>query len=79
MLTKKLIYFVRHGETVLNAKGIRQGREGALTDRGRAQALETAKRFPKEKGKPEVMIASPFERTIETASIVCAELNMQLE
>lgn len=79
MLTKKLIYFVRHGETVLNAKGIRQGREGALTDRGRAQALETAKRFPKEKGKPEVMIASPFERTIETASILSAELNMPVE
>ncbi len=75
----KLIYFIRHGETHLNALGIRQGAEGGLTDHGKAQALETAKRFPKEKGSPEVIIASPYERTRETANIIAQELGMTVE
>ncbi len=75
----KLIYFVRHGETVLNAKNIRQGSEGGLTEKGRAQALATAKRFPAHKGKPEIIIASPYQRTRETADIVSKELNLKVE
>lgn len=76
---KKIIYFVRHGETILNAKGIRQGPDGALTEKGRKQAEETAKRFPKEKGRPEIIIASPYERTKETAGIIAQELNMPVK
>ncbi len=79
MIKTKIIYFVRHGETILNAKGIRQGREGGLTEHGRAQALATAKRFPQKKNKPQVIIASPYERTIETAGIIAKELNMPVE
>ena len=79
MISRKLIYFVRHGETKLNALGIRQGREGGLTEKGREQALATAKRFPQKKGKPQVIIASPYERTIETAGIIAKELNMPVE
>lgn len=75
----KLIYFVRHGETVLNAEGVRQGPEGSLTEQGRAQALATAKRFPKHKGRPQVIYASPFERTKETAEIIAKELNMKVK
>jgi broad specificity phosphatase PhoE len=78
-LDTKLIYFIRHGETEANVAGIRQGASGKLTERGRAQALETAKRFPKQKGHPEVIIASPYERTRETAEIIAKELNMVLE
>lgn len=78
-MSTKLIYFVRHGETELNAQNIRQGAEGGLTELGRAQALETAKRFPKHKGHPQVIIASPFERTRETAEIIAKELNMPIE
>ncbi len=78
-MSTKLIYFVRHGETILNAEGIRQGPDGKLTDKGRAQALKTAKRFPKEKGRPEVMYASPFERTRETAEIIARELGMPIQ
>jgi probable phosphoglycerate mutase len=73
----KLIYFVRHGETVLNAQGIRQGPEGPLTEKGRQQALATAKRFPKENGRPQVIISSPYERTKETAEIISKELGMK--
>ena len=73
----KIIYFVRHGETESNAAGVRQGEGGSLSERGRAQALATAKRFPKEKGHPQIIYASPFERTKETAEIIAKELNIK--
>lgn len=75
----KLIYFVRHGETENNALGIRQGSEGPLTEKGRAQVLATAKRFPKHKGCPQIIIASPYERTRETASIISKEIGVKVE
>lgn len=76
-MATKLIYFVRHGETEFNAKNIRQGPKGHLTEKGRAQALNTAFRFPKEKGRPQVIISSPYERTKETAEIIARELNIK--
>lgn len=78
-MATKIIYFVRHGETENNAKNIRQGPEGSLNEKGRAQAHDTAKRFPKQKGHPEVIIASPYERTKETAEIIGRELGMEVE
>jgi broad specificity phosphatase PhoE len=78
-MATKIIYFVRHGQTLLNAQNIRQGAEGGLTELGRTQALETAKRFPKHKGHPQVIISSPYERTKETAEILAKELNMKIE
>lgn len=78
-MATKLIYFVRHGETELNAKNIRQGPEGSLSERGREQALATAKRFPKHKGHPQIIIASPYERTRETAEIIAKELKMKVK
>ena len=75
----KLIYFVRHGETESNALDLRQGPEGCLTEKGRGQALATAKRFPKHKGRPQVIISSPYERTRETAEIIGEELKMPVE
>lgn len=74
----KLIYFVRHGETENNALGIRQGPEGSLTEKGRGQALATAKRFPKEKGRPQIIISSPYERTKETSSIISQEIGVKV-
>lgn len=78
-MSVKLIYFVRHGETENNAKDIRQGSEGSLSEKGRVQALATAKRFPKHKGRPQVIISSPYQRTKETAEIIGSELNMDVE
>jgi len=78
-MATKIIYFVRHGETENNALNIRQGAEGSLTEKGRAQALATAKRFPKHKGRPQIIIASPYERTIETAEIISKELNLKVK
>ena len=78
-MATKIIYFVRHGETENNAKNVRQGSEGPLSAKGREQALATAKRFPKHKGSPQVIIASPYERARETAEIIAKELKMKVK
>ena len=78
-MATKLIYFVRHGETKGNVLHVTQGEKGGLTERGRAQALETARRFPKDKGRPQVIIASPYERTRETAEIIGRELRVKVK
>jgi probable phosphoglycerate mutase len=78
-MATKVIYFVRHGQTENNLQNIKQGAEGTLTERGRVQALATAKRFPKERGRPQIIIASPYERTRETAEIIAAELNLKIK
>jgi probable phosphoglycerate mutase len=76
---KQIIYFVRHGETELNARGIRQGPDGPLSPKGVEQVKEVAKRFPTKKGKPQALISSPFQRTKETAAIIGQALNMPIE
>ena len=78
-MATKLIYFVRHGETKGNVLHVTQGEKGGLTERGREQALETARRFPKDKGRPQVIIASPYERTRETAEIIGRELRVKVK
>lgn len=76
---KQVIYFVRHGETELNARGIRQGPDGPLSELGVQQVKEAAKRFPKKRGRPQVIISSPFQRARETAQVIAKELNMEIE
>lgn len=76
---RQVIYFIRHGETELNAKGIRQGPDGPLSPEGIKQTKEIAHRFPKKRGKPQALIASPWQRTKETATIIAQELNMKVE
>ncbi len=78
-MATKIIYFVRHGETENNAKNIRQGPEGGLSAKGREQALATAKRFPKHKGCPQIIISSPYQRTKETAEIIAKELKLKIK
>ena len=78
-MANKIIYFVRHGETENNAKNIRQGSEGGLSAKGREQALATAKRFPKHKGCPQIIISSPYQRTKETAEIIAKELKLKIK
>lgn len=77
MATTHTFYFVRHGESILNTKGIRQGREGALSEKGIAQA-DTAGAMLADK-KISVMIVSPYERTKQTAEIINAHLHLPIE
>lgn len=61
-------YFIRHGETLLNAKHIRQGPEGALSPAGRSQAEQVGiylARVPVER-----IISSTYPRAMETAEII---------
>lgn len=67
-------YFVRHGETLLNAQHVRQGEEGGLSERGRRQAEkvgEVLKRLPVER-----IISSTYPRARETADILKKHLNV---
>jgi broad specificity phosphatase PhoE len=73
----KKVYFVRHGETILNAQRIRQGRDGGLSELGKKQAEATGERL---KNFPiDVIISSPFERTKETTAIINKHLNKPVE
>ncbi len=69
-------YFVRHGETVLNAQNIRQGEEGGLSENGRAQAERAGlylAQFPIER-----IISSTFERARETTALINAHLKVHV-
>lgn len=70
----KKIYFVRHGESEANSLGLSAGSEfdTPLTDNGRAQAQKTGRNL-KDK-EIELIVASPMERTIETAEIIAKEI-----
>lgn len=78
-MTRKLFYFVRHGESILNSQGIRQGAEGSLSDIGKTQAEVTGKRLVPYQFQ--VILASPYTRTKETADIInsCREKKLPVE
>ncbi len=69
-------YFVRHGQTILNAQHIRQGPDGALSEKGREQAQKVGtylKRFPIER-----IITSSYPRAEETAHIIGEQLHVPI-
>ncbi len=76
-----LFYFVRHGQSILNARGIRQGSEGQLSEKGVEQAHITGERLSQEqratKEPMDVILASPYDRTRETASIIAEHLQIK--
>lgn len=68
LMRPRRFYFIRHGETLLNAEHIKQGAEGALSEQGRRQAEkvgEYLKRF-----RVGRIIASSYPRARETAAII---------
>lgn len=74
---KKQIYFVRHGETTANASQIRQGPDSVLSDEGKRQSEFLAERFTHI--PIDVIIASPFERTKQTAALIQEKNDIPLE
>lgn len=75
-MKKHLFYFVRHGESLLNAEGIRQSADGSLSDKGKEQADITGQRL--QQRNIEIIYASPFTRTQETAEIINKYLNKKI-
>jgi len=68
IMRPRRFYFVRHGETVLNAEHVRQGEEGGLSDNGKRQAKsvgEHLKHLPIER-----IISSTYQRARETSMII---------
>jgi probable phosphoglycerate mutase len=56
----------------MNAAGLRQGAEGALSDKGRNQAAVTGRRLAAINF--DILLASPYERTQETAALINTQL-----
>lgn len=73
----KRIYFVRHGETLLNAAHIRQNDKGGLSETGKWQAEETALRL--KKMHIQKFFSSPFERAQETLGIIRKKVHRPFE
>lgn len=75
-LRTKRFYIVRHGRTVLNAKRIRQGESGGLDAAGKHQA-HRAGAYLRDK-RIQKIVASPYERTRETATIIDTYLKVSV-
>jgi ribonuclease H / adenosylcobalamin/alpha-ribazole phosphatase len=74
-----MIYFVRHGETVLTPTRKFSGvgaLDPELTDNGLAQAQRVAAEIAKL--KPEVLIASPLQRTRQTADAIAKAIGLEI-
>ncbi len=72
---KTKFYFVRHGQTNRNTKGILpDGLNDPLNDIGRQQALETATNVPR---SIDVAVSSPLSRAMETRTIICDSLRCE--
>ena len=77
-------YFImRHGESESNKKNITNcdlaRNHYPLTAKGRAQVEKTAKMMLKKKIKPDLIFASPFLRTKETAELISERLGVSRE
>ncbi len=74
---KKLVYFVRHGESANNASNVRQGPGGSLSDKGKEQARFVGERL--KNNEIELILASSYVRSRETADIINETLHTSLE
>ena len=74
---KKLIYFIRHGQSANNASNLRQGPTGKLSEEGVEQSRFVGERL--KKNRIDVMLVSPYERAKETGSIINEILKKPLE
>jgi len=75
-----MIYFIRHGESEANERGLFAGQKdnSILTQKGRDQAIATAKEIISEGLKIDKIISSPLKRTLETAEIIAKELDFDI-
>lgn len=70
------VYFVRHGETYHNINNLYSKAEYELTENGIAQARIAGERLSK---LPiEVLVISPYRRTVQTAEVINQKLNKEI-
>lgn len=62
------VYFVRHGETLLNKKKIHQSPNTPLSPKGREQVETTAEYL--RSVNPDLLLSSEYTRALETARII---------
>jgi broad specificity phosphatase PhoE len=67
-LQPKRFYIIRHGQTLLNVAGIKQGAEGKLSPAGVAQAQRVGQAF--KEVRVGHIYTSPYERAVETATLI---------
>lgn len=68
-------YFTRHGESQANVDRVFAGNsESPLTEKGKADATDEAKRLAQGKVEYDLIISSPLERAKDTANIIAVEL-----
>lgn len=70
------IYFVRHGEGEHNVKKLYSASDFSLTEKGKQQAKVAAERVSKL--PVEIIIASSYKRTIQTAKIINKKLKKKI-
>ncbi|TSC75074.1 MAG: Phosphoglycerate mutase/fructose-2,6-bisphosphatase [Parcubacteria group bacterium Gr01-1014_30] len=72
----KKLFLVRHGESEANAANVQLGGEGHLTAKGKMEAKKLAGRF--RKIPVDLILASDYERSLETAEIICRKIRKKL-
>lgn len=73
-------YFVRHGESAANEKGLFAGSSDVpLTEKGIQQAQAVAERIRDGSVQFDAVFASPLLRAFDTAKIIAGQINYQLE
>jgi len=67
-----MIYFVRHGESEANLKGVFAGQQenSILSEKGKIQAKETANKIKLEGIKIDLIISSPLKRFLYSSSMM---------
>lgn len=75
------IYFVRHGQSEANVKGVFAGQKdnSKLTETGKEQAKKIAVDLLTKKLNITRIVSSPLARTHETAEIIVKEAGLKLE
>ena len=76
----KHLYFIRHGQSQMNALGQWGGRSDApLTQEGIAQAMVTAKQVAKQGLSFDVIVSSPLQRAHHTAQQVAKAVQYPID
>lgn len=76
----KKLFYIRHGETVMNAAGIITGQlETPLNETGRRQAKESGEKLRERIGHVDYVVTSTFERAYDTAAIISAEIGYNID